>query len=590
MLNHKYLIGFLMALLVTVVLFTAIAAADESGSCGNNVTWYLDDNGTLTISGIGDMTSHPWTDGELSRIKKLIIKDGVTSICSSAFNGCSITEAIIPESISVIDNWSFNNCEFLTSVTIPSRVKDLGKAFVNCGRLSEVIIKNGVQTIAREAFRDCTSLTSITIPDSVYSIGVWAFAGCTNLEKITLSSGLLTLSDYIFEDCFRLKDIVIKDGLQAIGGYAFSRCTSLQSVTIPASVYSIDWYAFYGCKNLQKICCYRDSSAHIWAQERDYPYELLDAIKLYSVKLPKSEYPYTGNAIEPDVTVKAKVNGELRILEKDKDYTVTCTNNVTPGTATIQVTGIGDYKGSIKKTFTITPVKLYKVTLSKTSMAYTGKARKPVPTVQAKVNGQLVKLVKGTDYTIKYENNIEAGTATVTITGKGNYTGTIAKTFTITPAKLYKVTLSKTSMAYTGKARKPVPTVSAKVNGELVTLVKGTDYTVKYENNIDAGTATVTVTGKGNYTGTITKTFTITPVKLYKATLSKTSMAYTGKARKPVPTVAAKVNGQLVTLVKGTDYTVKYENNIKVGKATVTITGKGNYTGTITKTFTITEK
>ena len=98
---------------------------------------------------------------------------------------------------------------------------------------------------------------------------------------------------------------------------------------------------------------------------------------------------------------------------------------------------------------------------------------------------------------------------------------------------------------------------------------------------------TVTVKGKGNYTGTITKKFTITPVKILKVSLSNYELPYSGKARKPVPTVTAKVGGQLVTLEKDRDYTVKYENNKQPGTAAVTITGKGNYKGTITKTFRI---
>ncbi len=305
--------------------------------------------------------------------------------------------------------------------------------------------------------------------------------------------------------------------------------------------------------------------------------------KITSVTLSKSNAAYNGKAWEPAVTVK---RNDI-LLTADTDYTVTYKNNVNAGTATVTVKGKGNYTGTISKTFTIKPIKILKVTLSSTSLPYTGKARTPVPTVNTKIAGQLVTLTRNTDYTVAYENNVGIGKGTVTVTAKGNYTGTITRTFTITPAEILKVTLSSTSLPYTGKAHTPVPTVTAKIAGRMVKLNGDTDYTVAYESNVSAGTAAVIVKGIGNYKGTVRANFTITPVKILKVTLSSTSLPYTGKARKPIPTVTTKVDGQLVTLVKNTDYTVKYENNVEIGTATVTVTGKGDYTGTITKTFRI---
>ncbi len=143
------------------------------------------------------------------------------------------------------------------------------------------------------------------------------------------------------------------------------------------------------------------------------------------------------------------------------------------------------------------------------------------------------------------------------------------------------VTLSATSYTYSGSACKPSVTVV--YNG--TTLTERTDYTVTYTNHVAAGTATVIVTGIGDYTGTVKKTFTISPVTLTadNVTLSKESYSYSGSARKPSVTVVC--NG--TTLTEGTDYTVGYSDNVTVGTATVTVTGKGNYTGTVKKTFTI---
>ena len=141
------------------------------------------------------------------------------------------------------------------------------------------------------------------------------------------------------------------------------------------------------------------------------------------------------------------------------------------------------------------------------------------------------------------------------------------------------VTLSTSTYAYDGKAKKPGVTV--KLNGK--TLKNGTDYTVSYSNNIKVGTAKVTITGKGNYTGSVSKTYSIKN-NFKKATVSGISTkAFTGK--NITQSITVKYNGK--TLKNGTDYTVSYSNNKKIGIATVKIAGKGSYTGTITKTFKI---
>ena len=141
------------------------------------------------------------------------------------------------------------------------------------------------------------------------------------------------------------------------------------------------------------------------------------------------------------------------------------------------------------------------------------------------------------------------------------------------------VTLSTSTYAYDGKAKKPGVTV--KLSGK--TLKNGTDYTVSYSNNTKVGTAKVTITGKGNYTGSVSKTYSIKN-NFKKATVSGISTkAFTGK--NITQSITVKYNGK--TLKKGTDYTVSYSSNKKIGTATVKIAGKGSYTGTITKTFKI---
>ena len=183
---------------------------------------------------------------------------------------------------------------------------------------------------------------------------------------------------------------------------------------------------------------------------------------------------------------------------------------------------------------------------------------------------------------VSYGNNVKAGTATATVTGKGNYTGSTAASFKIVPASIAKasVTLASASYTYDGSAKKPG--VAVRLGDK--TLKAGTDYTVSYGNNVKAGAATATVTGKGNYTGSKKVNFKIAPASIAKANVgSIANQPYTGKAVTPKPTV--KLGGK--TLKLGSDYTLSYANNTKAGTATVTVKGKGNYTGTRKKTFKI---
>ena len=158
------------------------------------------------------------------------------------------------------------------------------------------------------------------------------------------------------------------------------------------------------------------------------------------------------------------------------------------------------------------------VTLSTSTYAYDGKAKKPGVTV--KLNGKTLK--NGTDYTVSYSNNTKVGTAKVTIKGKGNYTGSVSKTYSI-KNNFKKATVSGISTkAFTGK--NITQSITVKYNGK--TLKNGTDYTVSYSNNKNIGTATVKVTGKGSYAGTITKTFKINPAKQEIQKLTAKSKAF----------------------------------------------------------------
>ena len=201
------------------------------------------------------------------------------------------------------------------------------------------------------------------------------------------------------------------------------------------------------------------------------------------------------------------------------------------------------------------------VTLSTSTYAYDGKAKKPGVTV--KLNGKTLK--NGTDYTVSYSNNTKVGTATVKITGKGNYTGSVSKTFKI-KNNFKKATVSGISTkAFTGK--NITQSITVKHNGK--TLKKGTDYTVSYSNNKSIGTATVKITGKGSYTGTITKTFKINPAKQEIQKLTAKSKAFfVDWAQKG----------------SATGYEIQYATNSKFTSAKkVTITNKKTDKTTVSK-------
>lgn len=197
-------------------------------------------------------------------------------------------------------------------------------------------------------------------------------------------------------------------------------------------------------------------------------------------------------------------------------------------------------------------------------------------------------------YSVAYENNKSVGTATVTISGKNGYVGSVVKTLTITPASIGEfATIGDISeLTYTGSAQRPTPSVSVTIVSTIgpfqfstpCALEDGTDYALSYESNVNAGTATLTVTGKGNYTGTMSKQFTISRASISNASFASiASQTYTGAAIKPAPELA--FSGKWLT--SGTDYTLSYANNVSVGTATVTVKGKGNFTGETSATFSI---
>lgn len=247
------------------------------GTCGENVTWVLDNGGTLTIKGSGAMTDYsfaaakPW-ESYITEIQAVDVQEGVTSVGAYAFNYyptaySNLKSLKTASSVKTIGSDAFDQCSTLTkvnlaeglenigqnafrktgitSVKIPSSVASIANnAFNNCKSLTSVELCNGVQTLGGNVFNGCSGLTELSIPDSVTAIGMQCFSACTGLTNVAFGSGLETITRYAFSSCTSLNNVVIPDTVTSIGDGAFSNCTGLTRVTIGAGVTSIGTGAF----------------------------------------------------------------------------------------------------------------------------------------------------------------------------------------------------------------------------------------------------------------------------------------------------------------------------------------------------------
>lgn len=267
----------------------------QSGTCGENLTWTLDTDGVLTISGEGEMSDFDYKDTPWYKycgsIVTCVIEDGVTSIGNYAFYDCTILVSItIPNSVARIGEFAFDGCTDLMSVTIPEGVTSVEiYTFYDCSSLASINIPNSVTSIGRAAFENCVKLTSIDIPASVTSIGEYVFDGCSSLQAINVDdenktycsdengvlynkdktllirapggiSGVFDIPESVVEiemlafyDCRDLERVDLHEGITHIGASAFMRCSSLKSISIPDSMQSIEPSVFAECTSLRDI-------------------------------------------------------------------------------------------------------------------------------------------------------------------------------------------------------------------------------------------------------------------------------------------------------------------------------------------------
>lgn len=208
-------------------------AEREKNPCGKDLSWIMEEDGTLRISGTGRMdnyeqvreetdqdgtvpvtgSSAPWNDRDIMRV---VVEEGVTSIGSYAFENCAMMELSLPSTLTSVGDGAFDNCKELETVILPDSVTEIGMfAFNECTGLAEVRLPASLKSIGAAAFQTCVKLTELTLPEAVREVGMCAFTNCAGLKTVTLPASLQSLGEYAFDGCQALKAVIVPKGSYA---------------------------------------------------------------------------------------------------------------------------------------------------------------------------------------------------------------------------------------------------------------------------------------------------------------------------------------------------------------------------------------
>lgn len=235
--------------------------AITAGKCGDSLTWSLSSDGTLTISGTGDMYDYnavppynisPWYHN--TDIKKLVINNGVSSIGDYALLGCyKISSISLPESLERIGYSALDPCSGLTEIDLPKNLTKLGGYSLAGGSFSFIKIPDGISSIELYTFSGCENLQNVELPNDLTTINEGAFNHCESLTSIHIPQKVTDIKRYAFWYCSSLTNLELPSGISKINEGTFDNCAALSSISIPSTVTTIEKSAFYGCLSLKDV-------------------------------------------------------------------------------------------------------------------------------------------------------------------------------------------------------------------------------------------------------------------------------------------------------------------------------------------------
>lgn len=525
-----------------------------------------DDLETLVIVDDGS-TELPDKDAlnEKKKLKKVVFPDSLTSIPRAFCRSVSALEEVkLPANLKIISNASFSKCTNLKTIDLPDTVTEIGAfAFADCTSLKDFTIPDGIKSIGEEAFYN-SGITSLVVPESVETIDKLAFSHMANLTNATFPAGCgITFSDcknlktakitgnptvidnYMFYECSQLTDFEIPGSVKKIGYAAFYN-TALKEAVIPAGVTEIDDWAFGECQNLEKAMLPDGLKSIGEAAFYECP-ELTDS------NIPDSVTTLGGYAFSccpklKDMTIPDTIDNFGECVFED-----------TPG-VTIDTS---------RKYFipTVDGIK---------DLSYTG-SEITQPDMEITVNGMTLK--EDSDYEVSYSSNTEIGTATMDINFKGQYVGHLTRTFNVVQIEMSDENITVAGIHNTRYTGKKIVMSKLAVQAGGRTLTPGTDYTVAYKNNLNPGTAEITIAGKGNYTGTVVKTFNILILKGSTYTVGTMKYKVTNAATNGKGTVA--IMGTVKAKTDRTFTSLSVPSAVKIGGITynVTMVNVGAFSG-----------
>ena len=546
-----------------------------SGSCGSYAKWTLTGTGydlTLTISGSGAMRNYeestsPWysCSDYGSKIKTIIIENGITTIGAYAFYGCDVNNVTISDSVTKIYNEAFSKCNSLTTITIPDSVTYLGTRVFFDSALVNITIPGSVKNLGAELFLACYFMTDVTISDGVTSIGEGTFCDCTGLTDITLPDSVKSIGEDAFANTKRLNRIVIPAGVTSIANSAFNHSSAKLTIFCEKGSYAEEFakkkgikYKYY-CRTHSWNTSYTVDKEATCTEEgsESIHCSVCDVIDESTIRtIPMKEHSYGGWTVTKEVTCTEDGSREKTCV--DCGYTVT---------ENILATGHAwEDEYTTDKEATCTEEGSESIHCSKCDTIDESTIR-AIPAAH-KWNAT---------YTIDKEPTYtEEGLESIHCSVCDEIREGTQRPVAVLPKPVSMLTISGiTAKTYNGKAQTQTVTVK---DGDT-TLTAGTDYTVSYKNNTNAGTASVIITGIGKYADSVTKTFTIKKiantitaksiVKSYSAQVQTFDLG--AKVKYGTPTY--KSDNKAVTVSKAGKVTVKAKF---IGNANITITSPAN--------------